>query len=112
MSKPDRKALICVVCPLGCKLTVERDGTDGYRVSGSRCKRGREYAIEEFTNPTRMLTSTVKMRDSRYRRLPVHSSVPLPKEKIFEAMKIINSAAVRPPVRTGDVIIASRDIEK
>ncbi|MDZ7795884.1 MAG: DUF1667 domain-containing protein [Candidatus Marinimicrobia bacterium] len=118
-----RKEMICVVCPVGCKLSIEKDPQNGYKISGNQCKRGKQYAIEEFTNPTRMLTSTVKMRNSFYRRLPVHSSAPLPKEKIVEAMKFINSVSACPPVKTGDVIIAkvagtlvdicaSRDIEK
>ncbi|MDZ7822044.1 MAG: DUF1667 domain-containing protein [Candidatus Marinimicrobia bacterium] len=62
MDTPGKKSMVCVVCPLGCKLSIERT-SGGYRVEGSKCKRGKEYAVREFTNPTRMLTSTVKIRD-------------------------------------------------
>lgn len=117
-----RKEMICVVCPVGCKLSIEKT-SDGYRIKGNECKRGEEYAIKEFTHPTRMLTSTVKIKRSLHKRLPVHSSEPLPKNKLFDAMEIINACSVLPPVKTGQIIIrniagtsanicASRDIEK
>lgn len=100
----DKKELICIVCPVGCKLTVERSGDD-YIIKGGQCKRGNGYAIEELTHPTRMLTSTVKLSNSHHVRLPVHSSAPIPKHLIFEAMKVINTCTVKAPVGTGEALI-------
>ena len=96
--------IVCIVCPLGCKLTVEKEG-DGYKVNGNSCKRGQDYAIEELTNPTRMLTSTVKVTNSQHVRLPVHTSGPIPKAKIFEAMQVINAITAHSPLKMGDVVI-------
>lgn len=104
MPKIDIKELTCIVCPVGCKLTVEKQGDD-YVVKGNVCKRGTDYAIEELTNPTRMLTSTVKLNNSTHVRLPVHSSAPIPKGKIFEAMDVINSTVAKAPLSVGDPVI-------
>ena len=104
MPKIDTKELTCIVCPVGCKLTVEKQGDD-YVVKGNVCKRGQAYAIEELTNPTRMLTSTVKVVNSRHLRLPVHTSGPIPKDRIFDAMAVINKTAVKAPVKMGEAVI-------
>ncbi|MCF7832310.1 MAG: DUF1667 domain-containing protein [Candidatus Marinimicrobia bacterium] len=104
MPKINTQELVCIVCPIGCKLTVEKAG-DEYIVKGNTCKRGIDYAIEELTNPTRMLTSTVKLKDSHYVRLPVHSSAPIPKDLIFKAMEVINTCTVKAPIIIGEPVI-------
>jgi CxxC motif-containing protein len=96
--------LVCIVCPVGCKLTVEKKG-DEYSVKGNVCKRGQDYAVEELTNPTRMLTSTVRLDNSKHVRLPVHSSAAIPKGLIFDAMKEINACRVSAPLQMGAVVI-------
>jgi CxxC motif-containing protein len=100
----DTKELVCIVCPVGCKLTVEKQG-DEYVVKGNVCKRGQDYAVEELTNPTRMLTTTMKLTQSDHVRLPVHTSAPIPKGLIFQAMDAINAATVAAPVKMGEPVI-------
>ena len=51
--------LTCIVCPLGCSLEVELDGKNVVSVSGNTCKRGEGYAVSEFTNPVRNISSTI-----------------------------------------------------
>ena len=53
------KELICFLCPNGCTLTITRDQPE-FTVTGQKCKRGQEFAINEATNPTRTLCTTVK----------------------------------------------------
>ena len=55
-----KQKLICIVCPMGCHLDV--DVEDDYAVTGNQCKRGIAYAKKELTNPTRTITSTVKIK--------------------------------------------------
>ncbi len=104
MPNINTKDLVCIVCPVGCKLTIEKSG-DEYAVKGNVCKRGKDYAIEELTHPTRMLTSTVKLTHSKHVRLPVHTSSPIPKGLIFKAMEVINTTTVTAPVNMGDPVI-------
>lgn len=95
--------LICITCPNGCHLTV--DENNGFKVSGNRCERGVTYAKHELTSPERVLTSTVKLSGGAHRRLPVKSSKPLPKGKLVEAVRSLDSVEVISPIKCGDIII-------
>ncbi len=102
------KEMICVSCPLGCMLSVElNDKNEVMSVSGNTCKRGEQYAIDECTNPVRMLTSTMKVHGGKLPVIPVKTSKPIPKGKMFECMEIINSVSVDAPVKMGEVLISN-----
>ena len=97
------KELICIVCPKGCHLTVDEE--NGYAVSGNNCPRGEEYGKNEVIAPKRTITSTVKVSGGLYPRLPVKTDKPIPKELIFEAMKLLGAVELTAPVKVGDVVI-------
>jgi CxxC motif-containing protein len=101
------KDLVCIVCPVGCRLTIEKDETaeKGYKITGNTCKRGTDYAIEELTHPTRMVPTTVKIEGAFLNRLPVRTDKPIDKKLIFEAMTVINEFTAVAPVKMGDVLI-------
>ena len=61
--------LICIGCPLGCPLTVEMEGNEVKSVAGNTCPRGDAYAKKELTNPTRIVTSTVRVAGGRLAKL-------------------------------------------
>ncbi|MBO5440485.1 MAG: DUF1667 domain-containing protein [Clostridia bacterium] len=98
-----KRALTCIACPLGCTLSVELDGKNVISVEGNTCPRGKEYAISECTSPVRTVTTTVKCENGDL--VSVKTSKPIPKDKVFEAMKIINSSVATPPISVGDVVI-------
>lgn len=98
------REIICIVCPIGCHMKVSKDDSS-HIVTGNKCPRGKEYAIKELTNPTRVLTTTVKIKRGKLNRLPVKTKEPIPKDKIFECMKVINSIDVEAPVSIGDIIV-------
>lgn len=101
-----KKNLTCVACPLGCSITVELDDQGQIlSVTGNTCKRGDAYARTEMTNPTRSLTSTVKVEGGRLPVVPVKSAAPVPKSMLFDCMKEINKVVVKAPVHIGDTII-------
>jgi CxxC motif-containing protein len=95
------KELICIICPRGCHLQVD----DELNVTGNNCPRGAIYAKTELTHPTRTLTSTVSIKSEIEVALPVKSDKPLPKEKIFEAMEVINKTCVKAPIKIGDIVV-------
>ena len=97
------RELTCIVCPLGCKLSVELDGRQIKSVKGNTCKRGAVYAENECTNPQRTITTTVKCIDGSL--LPVKTNGTIPKDKMFECMEIINKTIAPLPICAGDVII-------
>ncbi len=100
-----QKELVCVNCPMGCRVTVELENDQVVSVSGNSCPRGREYAIKECIRPERILTSTVKVNGGVHRVLPVITSKEIPLDQIFDAMEIVKKTEVNAPVHEGDVII-------
>lgn len=98
------KDMVCIVCPLGCRIKVSNN--DGvYTVTENKCPRGKDYGIKEMTNPTRVLTTTVKIKNALLNRLPVKTKEAVPKHKVIECMKVIDSIEVKSPISVGDVII-------
>ena len=101
-----KKEIICTVCPRGCHIQVEGAGEQIVSMEGYGCKRGQEYAGNEFVHPVRILTTTVKIAGVPNDLLPVRSSQPLPKEKLFDCMAAIRDVQVKLPVNRYDVVIA------
>ena len=103
MTKYDgnNKEIICIVCPRGCHLNID----DNLNVTGNGCIRGMNYGKQEITNPTRIITSTVKVINGSLNRLPVITSKPVHKDKIFEIMDKINKIEVVAPIRVKDIVL-------
>ena len=97
--------LICIGCPLGCPLTVEMEGSEVKAVSGNTCPRGDAYARKEMTNPTRIVTSTVRVAGGRLAMVSVKTASDIPKGKIFDCVKALKDVEVKAPVKIGDVIV-------
>lgn len=98
-----KRELTCIVCPIGCSLVAEINDGRVSAVSGNTCPRGRAYAESECVSPVRTITTTVRCENGKM--LPVKTDTPIPKEKIFEAMEIINKLRPVLPIAAGDVII-------
>jgi len=97
------KELICIVCPKGCHLKV--DENNDYAVTGNGCPRGAEYGKAELTNPTRVVTSTVRIVGASLPRCPVKTSGVIPKGMIFDIMKELDNVELTAPVTVGQVVI-------
>ena len=99
------KELICINCPLGCRLSVDDRNVADIKVTGNTCPRGVKYAVSEITAPKRMVTSSVPViGSSAVSRVSVKTANPVPKEKIFDVLKIIKSVKATAPVAIGDVL--------
>ena len=97
--------LTCITCPVGCALTVRVNADGTAEVSGNKCPRGAAYGAKEVTNPTRVVTSTVRVAGSDDRMLSVKTAADIPKSKIPECMKALENIEVRLPVHLGDVVL-------
>lgn len=100
------RELTCINCPMGCLLTVEMDGDEIKEISGYTCPRGKTYAQKEVTDPTRIVTSTVKVVGGKRERVACKTAHDIPKDKISAVMEAINAAQVQAPVVIGEVLIA------
>jgi CxxC motif-containing protein len=97
------KGYVCIICPAGCHLEID----ENLNVTGNQCIRGKNYAISEYIDPKRVLTTTMKTISNLNPRLPVKSSSAIPKDLLFECMKIINSKIIDKNVKIGDIIISN-----
>lgn len=99
-----RIELICIGCPIGCEMEIELQEKEVIKVSGNNCKRGELYAQKECTNPTRIVTSSVRVEGGNIEAVSVKTSADIPKDKIFECCHFLKGIAVKAPVKIGDII--------
>lgn len=99
-----KREMTCIVCPMGCAMEIELS-EDGQvlSVKGNTCKRGAKYAETECINPQRTITTTLRCEDGRM--VAVKTDTTIPKDKMFEAMELINKTVVKLPVMIGDVLV-------
>lgn len=101
----EERKLTCIGCPMGCPLTVVMNGEEIVSVTGNTCKRGDVYARKEVTNPTRIVTSTVRVSGGSIDMVSVKTKEDIPKGKIFDCVKALKTVEVAAPVHIGDVIM-------
>ena len=106
MSETTRE-LTCIGCPLGCSITVTMNGTDVVSVTGNTCPRGDAYARKEVTNPTRIVTSTVRVEGGISPMVNVKTASDIPKAKNFECASALKNVVVTAPVKIGDVVLSN-----
>lgn len=95
------KELTCIVCPRGCRLTID----DDLNVTGNSCPRGALYAKDELTNPKRMITTFMRVKNRKDCVVSVKTSSSVPKGMIFDVMNEINKVGVDAPTHIGEVAI-------
>lgn len=98
----------CICCPLGCQLTVMLSqtpaGLDATGVVGYTCRRGKDYARQEATHPSRMVTAAVPV-EGRLLPASVKTASPIPKNKMLHVAEEIRRLRLAPPVREGQVVV-------
>lgn len=97
----------CKVCPIGCELIVIKNkiNPSSSQVEGNKCNRGKEYALKEISEPSRVLTSRVLLEHGPMSRLPVKTNGVIPSHLVDQSMDIIRETKVSAPVTKGDIII-------
>ena len=101
----NKKEFVCIACPNSCKLTVWEEGGE-IHVEGHTCKRGIDHGKNEYTNPMRMLTTTVAIEGGHHRRLSVSSTGEIPKAMMNQCLEALYTIKLEAPVKRGDVIAA------
>ena len=93
--------LVCVVCPKGCRLTVDTD--NGLKVTGNGCARGEKYARTETVCPQRTLTTTVLIEGAAVPRCPVRTVGTIARDSLMQAAREAGSIILHAPVKAGEV---------
>ena len=101
----EERKLTCIGCPMGCPLTVVMNGKGVVSVTGNTCKRCDVYARKEVTDPTRIVTSTVRVSGGSIPMVSVKTKEDIPKDKIFECVRALKGIQVPAPVHIGDIIL-------
>lgn len=96
--------MTCICCPIGCSLVVVRQ-EGSVTVTGNKCPRGAAYGEKELTNPTRIVTSTVRVAGAKDVVVAVKTASDIPKDKIMDCMRELAEVEVTLPVNVGDVIM-------
>ncbi len=95
MKGPGRR-YVCIVCPNCCELE-----TDGVGVIGAGCKKGEAFGLQEWIEPLRVLTTTVRcLTETGIHILPVKTSSPVLLSRVSIIMRGIKSLRLRevPPI--------------
>ena len=104
----DKKHFTCVICPIGCEIDVELQGSDVVSMMGNKCNKGKEFVLEELEEPVRILTTTIRINGAKWAMLPVRTDKPIPKRLLFTVIKELASIELQAPVKMTDTIV--RDI--
>ncbi len=100
-----RRELICIGCPMGCPIVVEMEDGKVLSVTGNTCPRGESYARKEVTNPTRIVTTTVRVDGGKVPMINVKTEQDIPKDKIFECIAALRGVTMKAPIHIGDIIL-------
>ena len=119
----EEKNLICIGCPMGCPLVVKLEDGKIISVTGNTCNRGVTYAEKELTNPTRIVTTTVRVEGGVLPVVSVKTETDIPKALVKSCMEELSCITLKAPVKIGAVVlenvagtsvnvVATRQVEK
>ena len=101
----NERELICIGCPMGCPIVVKMEEGKVISVTGNTCPRGDAYARKEVTDPTRIVTTTVRVADGKVPMINVKTEHDIPKDKIFACIASLRGVTIKAPVHIGDVVL-------
>lgn len=105
MSANDVKEMICISCPIGCRLKVHLAADETIVVNGNKCARGKIYGEEEYLAPKRMVTCTCATGSEQFPRLPVRTVGPIPKELIDDLLHELYKLEIKLPIKRGRPVL-------
>ncbi len=101
----EKRELTCIGCPIGCALFVDIENGKVIEVKGNTCMKGKNYAQKECTNPTRIVTSSVKVKNGELGVVSVKTQEDIPKGKIMDCIRELKDVEVEAPIHERDIII-------
>ncbi|MCC5896698.1 MAG: DUF1667 domain-containing protein [Phormidium sp. GEM2.Bin31] len=103
--QPETTHYLCIGCPMGCRLEVDDVDGEVVEVRGNSCRRGDAYGRQEHVAPTRMVTTTVRVENGRWARLPVKTRDAIPKELMGDLCDALHTLTLQAPISMGDVVL-------
>jgi CxxC motif-containing protein len=100
-----KRTFTCIVCPNGCEMEAEYEGTNVLSVTGHLCPKGKSYVTQELIDPQRTIATSVCVEGGVLPLVSVRTASAIPKDRIFDVMAEINKQILTAPVHIGDVVI-------
>jgi CxxC motif-containing protein len=97
--------LVCIACPIGCRLEVAQPPGGEVLVSGNRCPRGETYGKEELLAPKRVLTAVVPTDSYTFPCVPVRTDIALARSLFPELLGRLYGMKASLPLRQGRTLI-------
>jgi CxxC motif-containing protein len=101
------REFVCIICPNGCRIRVEYEGTNIKNITGDECPKGKDYIKNEITNPLRVFTGSVLVEKGDFSLVSVKTPVPIPKEYLKKIGEITRRIKVEAPIEIGQVIASN-----
>ena len=92
----------CIMCPVGCSLTVTKNKDGKISVSGNSCPRGAIFGEKEATSPERMVTTVKRYKTGT---ISLRLNKPISKNLVENCLKEISNFIEPKEVKIGDVLI-------
>lgn len=96
---------VCIACPIGCLLSVEKKDDEEVIVTGNRCPKGGVYGKEEMLAPKRVVTAVVRTDSQAFPYIPVRTDKSLPRALITGLIEDLARLSVRLPAARGTVLV-------
>lgn len=97
--------ITCIICPIGCEVTVHHKEGIITKIENHQCKKGIGYVKEELYDPKRTLTTSMIVKDGGLPLVSVKTSKPIPKDRLIDVMDAIAGIEVSAPIEIGDVLV-------
>ena len=101
------REFVCIICPNGCRIRVEYEGTNIKNITGDECPKGKDYVKNEIINPLRVFTGSVLVEKGDFSLVSVKTPVPIPKEYLKKIGEITRRIKVEAPIEIGQVIASN-----
>jgi CxxC motif-containing protein len=101
--------MVCIACPIACRLIVTPSARGDATVTGNRCPRGESYGREELLAPRRVLTAVVPTDSPQFPFAPVRTDHAISRGLVKALLSELYGRRISLPVRQGQVLMEDFD---
>ena len=101
--------MVCIACPIACRLTVATSPVGAVSVTGNRCPRGEDYGSEEVRAPRRILTAVVPTDSAQFPFAPVRTDRAISRGLVKQLLRQLYGHRIGLPIRQGQVLMEDFD---
>jgi len=98
------REFVCIICPNGCRIKVDYEGTNIKNIKGDECPKGKDYVKNEITNPLRVFTGSVLVENGDFSLVSVKTLSPIPKKYLKKVGEITRRIKVEAPIEIGQAV--------